>query len=118
MKRKWIIAVLLLICFFSTGSALCVFAEEVAISDGLLEQVEKLLSQLDLEALQAYMDALDGVVEGNVGERLLAYIQGQAFDYNTIFQALNTIFFQEIKNILLFVQQLVARKEICLYRQV
>ena len=55
--------------------------EDVEAEKELSEIVEDQLNNLDLDALQNYVDSLEGFDVGNVAERLLNYIKGEKFDY-------------------------------------
>ncbi len=78
----------------------CASTSETTINEQLNERVLQLLSELDLQALQAYMDSLNGFTKGSVTERLLAYIRGDVFEYQTFWNAIFDIMFQEVKNVM------------------
>lgn len=78
----------------------CASTSETTINEQLNERVLQLLSELDLQALQAYMDSLNGFTKGSVAERLLAYIRGDVFEYQTFWNAIFDVMFQEVKNVM------------------
>ena len=61
----------------------------------LLEQLDK----LDLSALQAYVESLDGFMDEGLEKRLLSYIKGEGMDYQSFGQALIKIFFASVQDI-------------------
>ncbi|MBQ7913559.1 MAG: stage III sporulation protein AE [Clostridia bacterium] len=64
--------------------------------NSILEQ----LDELDLSALQAYVDSLEGFMDEGLEKRLLSYIKGEGFDYQNFGQALLKIFFSDVQAIL------------------
>ncbi len=67
--------------------------------DKLNENIMQQISTLDLQELQAYIDSLENYDGGNVGERLLAYIDGEEIDYEGFFAQMADVFFQQVKNL-------------------
>ena len=74
-------------------------AESVA-NEQLNERIMQLLAELDLQALQAYVDSLDGFTKGSVTQRILEYINGGAFEYQSLWQAIFDVFFDDVKDVL------------------
>ncbi len=66
------------------------------LSDSLQGQIEN----LDLEELQAYLNTLNGFEGKNVGESLLAYVQGGKMDYGSFFEGLLHVFFSKVAEIM------------------
>lgn len=61
--------------------------------------VEELISQLDLDALQEYVNGLSGTSE-SVVDRLIDYIKGDNFDYTQFHSRLLDVLFKKIRDIL------------------
>ena len=66
------------------------------LEESILEQLE----QLDLAALESYVNTLEDGNKKNVVERLLAYINGDGMDYQSFGQGLLQAFFQSVQSIL------------------
>ena len=66
----------------------------------LNESIYELIGELDLEALQAYVDSLDHISQGSVGDRLIEYIKGEEFDYGNFFNELLRVLFEDVGEIL------------------
>lgn len=80
----------------ATGNDSAQTDAEEKLNESILEQ----LDALDLEALQTYLDSLDSFSDESVGERLIAYIQGEKFDYENFWSELLRILFEKIREIL------------------
>lgn len=80
----------------ATGNDSAQTDAEEKLNESILEQ----LDALDLEALQEYLDSLDSFSDESVGERLIAYIQGEKFDYENFWSELLRILFEKIREIL------------------
>ena len=68
--------------------------------DKLNESVRELIGELDLRALQAYIDTLGEWNGESVGDRLIAYIKGEAFDYKNFGARITEILFKNIREVL------------------
>ncbi len=66
----------------------------------LNESIEEQLSQLDLKALEEYLQSLEGYSDESLTERLLAYVKGADFDYKGFGSRLSTLFFAKAREIL------------------
>ena len=66
----------------------------------LNESIYEMLDELDLDALQQYVDSLDDFTKKSVGERLLAYIEGEKFDYTSFGTDLLHVLFEKVQQIL------------------
>ncbi len=66
------------------------------LNDILLEQIGK----LDLKALEEYVQSLGNFTDESVAERLLAYIRGGEFDFDSFGKELKTLLFAKITQIL------------------
>ena len=64
--------------------------------NSVLEQLDK----LDLSALQAYVESLDGFMDESLEKRLLSYIKGEGVDYQSFGQALLDVFFATVQDVL------------------
>lgn len=100
-KFKLIFILLILVCipFIISPKAVVAFAETDTRQE-LNDEVLGLLDSLDLQALQEYVDSLDGLSIGSVRERLIAYIAGEKIDYNNFFQDLLELLFERVKHML------------------
>ena len=74
--------------------------KEVALSSSLQESIGALLDNLDLKALEEYLHSLEGISQDRVKDRLLATIQGAAFDYADFGNQLLQILFKNVVDIL------------------
>ncbi len=70
--------------------------EEKQIEETVQEQIEK----LDLEGLQEYVDSLQYFNSQTVVERLVAYIKGADFDYESFAEGLSSLLFAKVGEIL------------------
>lgn len=70
--------------------------EEKHIEETVQEQIEK----LDLESLQEYVDSLQYFNSQTVVERLVAYIKGADFDYESFAEGLSSLLFAKVGEIL------------------
>ncbi len=104
-KNRWLflcifIQIFIFVVFAYDAAIICLAIDEATVNEEIDERILELLSQLDLQALQAYVDTLDGFTDGSVAERLMEYIRGDAFDYQTFWQAIFDVLFQEVKNVM------------------
>ncbi|MDD6995965.1 MAG: stage III sporulation protein AE [Candidatus Borkfalkiaceae bacterium] len=73
---------------------------ETSGKDALNESIYNQIDALDLGELQKYVDSL-GVFDGrSVGERLIAYIGGESFDYGDFFSQMLALFFKDVQEML------------------
>ncbi len=73
---------------------------EREISEELNENIQEQLNQLDLEALQEYINSLGDFTNKSVSERLIAYIQGEEFDYSGFAKQIFFVLFEKISELL------------------
>ena len=66
------------------------------LNSAILEELEK----LDLEALQNYVDSLDGFSNKSVVERLLDFINDGGVNYQDFWKQLSVVFFKKVSEIL------------------
>ena len=89
--------------FFSvlpTDYAVAEDSDDGQAEEKLNESVRELLGELDLQALQEYVDSLDDWEGTNVTDRLIAYIKGEEFDYGGFGKELTDVLFKKVKEIL------------------
>lgn len=100
-KRKIVVfffGFLFLFCLFAVGGGNAVTAE--APNEELNQIIIDQLGELDLQALQEYVDGLDDFSDSTVAERLLAYIKGEPFDYENFFCEMSEVLFSNVKKLL------------------
>lgn len=73
---------------------------QTSASEQLNEEINKLLDKLDLNDLQEYIRSISSISEDSVKERLLEYIRGAKFDYETFGAQIIDILFKNIVDIL------------------
>lgn len=89
--------------FFSvlpTDYAVAEDSDDGQAEEKLNESVRELLGELDLQALQEYVDSLDDWEGTNVTDRLIAHIKGEEFDYGGFGKELTDVLFKKVKEIL------------------
>lgn len=69
-------------------------------NDALNENINDLLGQLDLKALEEYVNSLNEFNDESVGDRLLRYVKGEAFDYEGFGEQILEILFVKVREIL------------------
>ncbi len=84
--------------FFAVDSV-CAKAETGG-EEELNETVKEQIENLDLQALQEYIDGLGHFSDKKVGERLMDYIRGEPMEYESIFKQIGTVLFSKITEIL------------------
>ena len=105
-KKIWIKYTILLIIIFINLFSIhfdryFVRAEDAERGEEALNQsVEELLTALDLEELQAYIDSLGNFSDKSVAERLLSYIRGESISYESIGKQIRVVLFAKINEIL------------------
>ena len=72
----------------------------VQAEEKLNETIAELIGELDLEALQKYVDELGAFTQESVGERLIEYIKGQDFDYQSFGKEIVGLIFKKVREIL------------------
>lgn len=105
-----LLAIFILLCINLTCVFTCVFPtnadgeqsknEQSQTEERLQENIEKLLGELDLEALQAYVDSLDLWKGESVEARLIEYIKGGAIDYESFGRQIAEVLFKNVREIL------------------
>ena len=71
-------------------------AEDADAQEKLNENIYQLLDELDLQALQDYVNGLKYFNDTSVTERLISYIKGDAFDYENFGKQLVLVLFQDV----------------------
>ncbi len=104
-KKRWflffLIIIQLCIVFFCEFGGVIAQAEgENKGEDKLNESITEMLDELDLSALQKYVDSLNNYPKENVAERLLSYIEGEKFDYAKFGSDILRVLFEKVQNIL------------------
>lgn len=69
------------------------------VEDELGEIIREQLDELDLAALQAYIDSLENYSAESVKDQLIAYIKGESIDYQSFFSTVLEILFSKISEI-------------------
>ena len=64
------------------------------------ENVEELIGELDLQALQKYVDSLGAFSGESVAKRLIDYIKGETFDYENFGQEIVNVLFKNVREFL------------------
>ncbi len=94
--RKWLGIIFLALCLMGCMSCITAKAEtEEELNQTIIEQLE----QLDLQALQKYVDSLGNFTNESVVERLLAYIGGNELDYAKMAEQFGTVLFAKVMEI-------------------
>lgn len=107
-KKYCIIVYIFLLLFFifslrGVSGCLLVYAdsgEEKRIDETLNENIQDLMNALDLQELEAYLQSLDLEEKENLKERLVQYINGEVFDYQSIANTLKSLLLDKIISIL------------------
>lgn len=102
-KKKYVFIFLIIfisLCIVFSFTQITVSAKEgEQAEEKLNETVSELLSKLDLEELQSYVESL-GVSDTNVAERLLTHIKGEDFNYDDFTSKLGEVLLQKVYEIL------------------
>ncbi len=77
-----------------------IIGEEEAAQEELNATIEELLNQMDLDALQEYVDSLDSFSKESVTERLMKYIAAGSVDYDGFWGQLTGVIFAKVSEIL------------------
>ncbi len=103
-KKIYIVAIVFLIhlctVFFGCLPTISVRAEELQAEEKLNETVYGMIDELDLQALQEYVDEIGSFSGESVGERLINYIKGESFDYEDFGEELLTVLFARVGDLL------------------
>ncbi len=109
-KKKWGIVLCIIIIQLCITLFVGIGNVSVSASEGdndtqlgkekLNDSILDMLDELDLAALQKYVNSLDDFSKDSVAERLLAYIEGEAFDYSKFGSDILRILFDKVRQIL------------------
>ena len=88
--------VFLLLFLFECGAVVIAEAPNEELNEMIINQ----LGELDLKALQEYVDGLGGFSDSTVTERLFSYIKGEPFDYESFFTQMSEVLFSNVKKLL------------------
>ena len=104
---RWgILFVFISLCIFvlplatSSYQAFAASETDKKAEEKLNENVEELVGNLDLQALQEYVDSIGAFNDESVGERLIALIKGEAFDYQSFGDRITTVLFKNVRELL------------------
>ncbi len=75
-------------------------AEDLSGGNELNENIQDQIEHLDLAALEEYLNSLGSFNDKSVGERLLEYIQGDAFDYSGFWKQISDVLLSKVAEIL------------------
>ena len=103
MRRGWkgvFLLVFFLLCFIVAPCKTIVTSAQTKDEQVLNEEVLEMLENLDLSALEDYVKDLEGLSDGSLKERLLDYISGEGINYQSFFQDLLTMLFDNVKRML------------------
>ena len=104
-KRIYIILFLFFLAYLSVpflASDIYAVAEETNVETErvLSESVLELIGELDLKALQEYVDSLGALSGESVSERLVNYIKGESFDYENFGREILNVLFDNVREFL------------------
>ncbi len=105
-RRIFLLVILIQLCMvflLGVGNVIAYAKEgdsETEGKDALNESVYELLDELDLRALQEYVNSLDNFTDKSVAERLLAYIEGETFDYSRFGSDILRVLFEKVRQVL------------------
>lgn len=91
------------LCILLFPSSTTIFhakAEENLNEAKLEETIREQLENLDLEALQKYMDSLENFNNQSVAEQLIEQIKGTNFDYKNVWGKLSDAFFEKVEEVI------------------
>ena len=92
---------MIIYCVFSCGVCIIARAEDGKdIEERLNQTIQEQIDNLDLEALQEYVDSLGNFSNESLSERLITYIQTGGTDYEGIWKQIKTVLFSKITEIL------------------
>lgn len=95
-----LIGLTLVVAFCPSVSVEIAKAEEIeSVESTVSDSVKDQLDALDLEKLQEYVDSLSGGQGGDVGERILRYINGEVFDYGDFFTQIGEVLFKKVRDL-------------------
>lgn len=104
MKKCWLLFLFIIqlcVLFFPFQTTVATAADgSLTGQTELNESIKELINQLDLQALQEYVNSLNSFSDESVSERLLAYIQGEEFDYESFGKQLSEVLFAKVREIL------------------
>lgn len=107
MKKKTFIFSMIIVCFilFCSVPFIVAFAEIPDSESGtaneeLNENIEELLSELDLSGLQEYLDSLKGLSGWNAKDKIKELLSGGALNYPNVFSALFSVFTDSVADML------------------
>ncbi len=110
-SRRQFIPIFIILCVFvcfallpRAQPLLLVVAEDNKWSEKAEAELDKsitdLLDKLDLKELEAYLQSLEGMAGASLSERLLSYIRGGDFQFESFGEELKNVLFEKIMQVL------------------
>ena len=88
------------LCFYCNPFYGKAAAQEASAEEQLNENIYALLEELDLTALQEYVNTLENFKSESVAKRLIAYVKGDSFDYENFAKEFTSVLFQDVGEII------------------
>ena len=82
---------------------------ETSLNESVTEQLEN----LDLQALQQYIQSLEAFENADVAERILSYIKGESVSYGNFFKNIGDVIFKNVENLFPAIACIIAVSLIC-----
>ena len=99
-KRAFLFIVFISLFIFLMPVRCTFTSAESETENKLNENIKELINELDLQALQEYVDTIEEWNSESVVDRLLSYIKGEPFDYKNFGERITDVLFQNIREIL------------------
>ncbi len=100
-RRCWVILFFAFFClFFLPSDCIKCNAESTDYHDKLQENVLQQLDQLDLEALEKYLESIEGAGGKSLKERLMEYVNGGGLGYDSFLNEIVDVVFAGVKRLL------------------
>ena len=88
------------LCFYCNPFYGKAAEQEASAEEQLNENIYALLEELDLTALQEYVNTLENFKSESVAKRLIAYVKGDSFDYENFAKEFTSVLFQDVGEII------------------
>ena len=103
--RAWLLIALILVIHLCISISVCNVSasaegENSEAEELVGESVLDLIGELDLKALQEYVDELGAFSGESVSQRLIDYIKGESFDYENFGKELVGVLFENVRELL------------------
>ena len=104
-KRVCLLIILFLVIhlcipFFMSNVPVAAESASSEAEELLGESVLELIEELDLRALQEYVDSLGALSGESVAQRLIGYIKGESFNYENFGEELVNVLFENVRQLL------------------